>query len=102
MVHEIYEDKRDFSRMRIDTSVSFTILGKGDKIYPATSQNLSATGIYMTTQATPELNDEIKLTILSNNDSFPPFEAVGKVVRCIVDEKETDLFHVSVSLTETR
>ena len=101
VVEEIYEEKRGFVRMRIDTLVTFTIKGKGDKAYHGTSQNLSATGLYMTTEEAVELGSEVELVMNPGNEKLPPFVAEGTVVLCTVDETDSNLYHVSVSLSET-
>jgi hypothetical protein len=101
VIDEVYEEKRGFVRMRIDTLVTFTIKGKDDKAYHGTSQNLSATGLYMTTEDAIELGAEVELVMNSGNEKLPPFVAEGSVVRCIADEIDSNLYHVSVSLSET-
>jgi hypothetical protein len=97
-----FEEKRDFVRMRLDTLVTFTIKGESSQEYHGTSHNLSATGLYMTTQQAPAIGTEIELVINSSNQLLPPFAAEGQVVRCIVDDKEANLFHVSLKLSHTQ
>jgi hypothetical protein len=101
MVDEVYDEKRGFVRMPVDTIVTFTIKGKGDEKYHGTSQNLSASGLYMTTADPVELGDEIELIMNSSDQRYPPFVAEGEVIRCTIDELDKHLYHVSVSLTKT-
>ena len=102
MAEQNFEEKRDFVRMRLDTLVTFTIKGESNQEYHGTSQNLSATGLYMTTQQAPEVGTVIQLVMNSSNQLFPPFVAEGQVVRCIVDDKDAALFHVSIELSRTQ
>lgn len=97
-----YEEKRSFVRMRIDTMVAFTIKGKSDQTYHGTSQNLSASGLYMTTEKSLEVGDEVELIMNSNSQRLPPFVAEGKVVRCITDDAEAALYNVSIKLSNTQ
>lgn len=101
VVDEIYEEKRGFVRVRIDTLFTFTIRGKDDKAYHGTSQNLSATGLYMTTDEAVELGSEVALVMNPGNEKLPPFVAEGAVVRCIAYDTDSNLYHVSISLSET-
>ena len=55
----------------------------------------------MTTDETVELGSEVELVMNPGNEKLPPFVAEGTVVRCIVDETDSNLYHVSVSLSET-
>ena len=99
MTDQSYEEKRGFVRMRIDTLVSYTIKGKTNQARQGTSQNLSATGLYMTTEDALDMGDEVELIINPSNQLLPPFVAEGKVVRCIADKKEMN-FHVSIELSD--
>ena len=96
-----YEEKRDFVRMRIETQVTYTVKGSGDKTHHGDSQNLSATGLYMTTDYAPAVGEEIKIVMNPSSDRLPPFATEGKVIRCVVDDKDANLFHVSVELLQT-
>jgi c-di-GMP-binding flagellar brake protein YcgR len=101
VTNQDYEEKRGFVRMRIDTLVTYTIKGKSGQTYHGTSQDLSATGLYMTTENAVEVGDEIELVMNSSNQLLPPFVAEGKVVRCIADKKEMN-FHVSLELSDIK
>ena len=102
MTDKNYEEKRSFVRMRLDTIVTFTIKGKGDQAYHGSSQDLSATGLYMTTEEPLEVGDEVELIMNANSQQLPPFVAEGKVVRCIADDTEAALFHISIKLSNTQ
>lgn len=101
MVDDVHNEKRGFVRMHVDTVVTFTVKGRGDSTYHGTSQNLSATGLYLTTEDDVKLGDEVELIMNSSNQKLPPFVAEGKVMRCTVDEQNNSLHHVSISLTKT-
>lgn len=101
MVDEVYDEKRGFVRMPVDTVVTFTVKDKGDKKYHGTSQNLSATGLYMTTIYPVELGDKVELVLNPSDPKYPPFVAEGDVIRCTPDQQDSQLYHVSISLTKT-
>lgn len=74
MVDEVYDEKRSFVRMTVDTLVSLTLRGKGDTAYHGASQNLSATGLPMTTETGMTIGDGVELIMNpSDNKSPPPF-----------------------------
>jgi hypothetical protein len=92
-----YEEKRDFVRMKVDTQIMFSM--KGDQnIYYGKSINLSATGLYMTTNHELSVGSHIELVMNPNGDSLPPFITEGEVLRCEVDTDDDTLFHISVIL----
>jgi len=101
VVDEVYDEKRGFVRMTVDTLVTFNLKGKGDTAYHGTSQNLSATGLSMTTETGMTIGDDVELIMNSSDNKFPPFVAEGTVVRSIADETNADLYLVSISLTKT-
>ncbi|MFT7234616.1 MAG: hypothetical protein ACI9QV_000179 [Methylophagaceae bacterium] len=101
VIDDVHSEKRSFVRMHVDTLVTFNIKGKTDGTYHGTSQNLSATGLYLITEDAVKLGDEVELIMNSSNQKLPPFVAEGTVMRCNVDEQNSSLFHVSISLTKT-
>lgn len=94
-----YEEKRRFTRVTIETQISFTINNQEKVSYFGISQNQCARGIYLTTNHAPRLGTHIKIVFNKNDGSSVITE--GKVVRCKFDKKDPDLFHVSVELSET-
>ncbi len=74
MTAQGYEEKRDFARMRIDTVVTYNIKGSSNQAYQGTSQNLSATGLYMTTDNIIDIGTEIELSINASNQLLPPLK----------------------------
>jgi hypothetical protein len=94
-----YEEKRQFTRVAIETQISFTIDDHDEVSYDGISQNQCARGIYLTTNHAPRLGNQIK--IVFNDIDGTSSIAVGKVVRCKFDRKDPNLFHVSVELSET-
>ncbi|PHS68192.1 MAG: hypothetical protein COB23_09450 [Methylophaga sp.] len=101
MSEQNYDEKRDFVRMSIETRVSYTIEGSGDNTHHGSSQNLSAKGLYMTTDFAPILGDIIDIVMNPSGDRLPPFVAEGKVVRCKPDKNDSTLFHVSIQFIQT-
>ncbi len=94
-----YEEKRQFTRVAIETQISFTIDQHDEVSYYGISQNLCDRGIYITTNHAPRLGNHIK--IVFNENDGASLIAEGKVVRCKFDKKDPNLFHVSVELSET-
>ncbi|MDO7597374.1 MAG: PilZ domain-containing protein [Pseudomonadota bacterium] len=94
-----YEEKRQFTRVAIETQISFTIDEHDEVSYYGISQNHCARGIYLTTSHAPRLGNHIKIMFNDNGGSCVLAE--GKVVRCKFDKKDPNLFHVSVELSET-
>jgi hypothetical protein len=94
-----YEEKRRYTRIAIETQISFTIDDHDEVSYYGISQNLCACGIYLTTNHAPRLGNHLKI-VFNNNDGASVI-AEGKVVRCKFDKKDPNLFHVSVELSET-
>jgi len=96
-----YDEKRDFSRMSIETQITYKIQGSDGQSHSGISGDLSATGLYMETDFSPEEGDKIELVMNPNGDRLPPFVAEGNVIRVTVSEKDANKFHVSVQLTKT-
>jgi c-di-GMP-binding flagellar brake protein YcgR len=97
MIDYTYDEKRDFSRMRIETQVTYTVKGAGDTPHQGTSNDLSATGLAMTTNYKLAVGDEIEIVMNAADDRLPPFIADGNVLR--VEINTNDTFDVSVLLT---
>lgn len=101
MPENLHDEKRQFVRMRIETLVHFTILGQSEPVYYGTSHDLSATGLYMTTEEKLAIDTEIEVIMNSEGKMLPPFVAHGTVRRCVADDDNPSLYHISVELTET-
>ncbi|MFT7414163.1 MAG: c-di-GMP-binding flagellar brake protein YcgR [Methylophagaceae bacterium] len=99
MTKNNYPEKRQFTRITIETQVSFATNDNGEDSYNGTSQNLSAGGIYLTTDHSLKLANHIKI-VFNENDSSN-LVAEGHIVRCKFDKKDPNLFHVSVEFSET-
>jgi hypothetical protein len=99
MLKKDYEEKRQFTRVAIETQISFTIDDHDEVSYYGISQNQCARGIYRTTTHAPRLGNQIK--VVFNDKDGTSLIPVGKVVRCKFDKKDPNLFHVSVELSET-
>jgi len=99
MANNDYDEKRDFVRMNIDTQITYKIKGGDGQSYTGISENLSATGLSMDTSYQLSKGDEIELIMNPSGDKLPPFVAEGTVLR--IEEKSTDKFHASISLTKT-
>jgi len=95
-----FKEKRSHSRHSIDTPITFTMDDNDDLPCSGTSQNLSANGIYITTDHAPKLDTEIRIVLNSIGHHTPPMIIEGRVVRCKFDKKDPDLFHVSIEFAE--
>jgi len=96
-----YDEKRDFVRMNIDTQITYTVKNSDGQSHQGSSGDLSATGLYMTTDFALSEGDAIDIIMSPNGDRLPPFTAEGQVIRITRDDDNDDLFHVSVTLTKT-
>lgn len=97
MIDYTYDEKRDFSRMRIETQVTYTVKGADDTPHQGTSNDLSATGLAMTTNYKLVVGDEIEIVMNAADERLPPFIADGHVLRVVSDDENA--FDVSISLT---
>jgi hypothetical protein len=93
-----FEEKRHFSRTNINEIVTYTLCNTSGITYQGAALNLSESGLYMTTDYPPEPDLEIDLIIKSQDPTQPLLAAHGKIVRCVTDESDCSLFHVSVEL----
>ena len=100
MTDNDYQEKRGFVRMGIETQVTYTIKNKDGISHHGYSQNLSATGLYMTTDYEPNLGDTIKIVMNPSGDRLLPFVAEGNIIRCEPDDTNENIFHVSVKLEQ--
>jgi len=98
LIDNHFEEKRHFSRTNINEVVTYTLSNESEVTYLGIAQNLSESGLYMTTDYSPEPGLEIDLIIKSQEPTLPLLAAHGKIVRCVVDESDCTLFHVSVEL----
>ena len=95
-----FKEKRNRGRHSLETPITFTMDDNDDLPCNGTSQNLSASGIYITTDHAPKLDTEIRIVLSSSNQHNPPMIIEGRVVRCKFDKKDPDLFHVSIEFAE--
>jgi len=95
-----FKEKRNHHRHTVETPVTFTMDHDDDRPCNGTSQNLSASGIYITTDHAPKLDTEIRILLNTSNQHTPPMIIEGRVVRCKFDKKDPDLFHVSIEFAE--
>jgi len=100
MSNNDFKEKRNYSRHSLDSPVTFTMAHNDDIPCNGTSQNLSASGIYITTDHAPKLDTEIRILLNTSGKHTPPIMIEGRVVRCKFDKKDPDLFHVSIEFAE--
>lgn len=98
MAQNDYEEKRAYSRMQVQTLVSFNLKSEPNMTYSGTSQDLSATGLLMNSDFAPQVGDEIEIEMVPTNEKLPPFTAEGTVLRV---EPDNGKHQISVKLTST-
>ncbi len=103
MIDNTFDERRSHVRMRIDTFVTFTVMGRDGQNHKGESHNLSADGLRMSTDVPLDVGDEIHLTLNSSDERLPPFLAKGVVVRRETSQHSFHpLYDVSLSFTETQ
>lgn len=95
-----FEEKRRFDRFPLEAKITFTLNDDEDTLYHGTSQNLSAGGIYITTNHLAKLGELIKLTLILDDQTSSPYIIEGKIVRSKFDKRNNELFHVSIEFAE--
>mgnify|MGYP000630248435 CR=1 FL=1 len=95
-----FKEKRSYRRHSVEAPITFTMDHNDDKPCNGTSQNLSANGIYITTDHAPKLDTEIRIVLNANGQHTPPIIIEGRVVRCKFDKKDPNLFHVSIEFAK--
>tara|TARA_R110000772_G_scaffold22090_3_gene60037 strand:+ start:527 stop:835 length:309 start_codon:yes stop_codon:yes gene_type:complete len=101
MSNHDYDEQRNFARMSIETQITYKIKNSDGRSYHGVSGDLSATGLYMTTDLALKAGDKIDLVMNPNGDRLPPFVAEGTVLRTTIAENDPNKFHVSIQLTKT-
>ncbi len=97
-----YEEKRSFSRMRIETTVHFNVNKNSDITYKGLSRDLSATGLLMQSDYAPPVGAELQLEMHTDNERLPPFVAEGEVLRVESDPEDSSQYLISVALNKTQ
>jgi len=75
-----YDEKRNFIRMKVDTSITFTKI-EGRERYEARCRNLSGAGMLLETEKKLTLGDRLRVTVPSEGPNFTPLDAIVEVVR---------------------
>jgi hypothetical protein len=76
-----YSEKRDFIRMKVDTTITLTNPDNGHQ-YQGICRDLSGTGMSIEVDKFFLTDTELNTTLPSNNDAFPPFDTTIRVMRC--------------------
>lgn len=95
----IYDDKRNFYRMMINSEVTVTIIDQeaNTKVL-ATCRDLSATGMAIELPHPLEIGTAIKVNVDSATNSVSALDVSGKVVR--ITEESDDCYLVGINITE--
>ncbi|MCX4186792.1 PilZ domain-containing protein [Methylophaga sp. OBS4] len=101
MTSHDYEEKRSFVRMQIETQVTYSIKGENGITHHGISHDLSATGLLMSSDYAPAEGNELQVIMNTESERFPPFVAIGTVLRVEQDELRPDRYQISVALKQT-
>jgi len=93
-------ERRGRRRYSTEIPIIYTMDDNDDKPCNGLSQNLSANGIYITTDHAPKLDTEIRIVLNASGQHAQPMIIEGRVVRCKFDKKDPTLFHVSIEFAE--
>ena len=77
-----FTEKRNFIRMKIDTMITFTITGGGER-YEGKCKNLSGNGMLLETEKKLKTGDNLCITVPSENSEFANLNATAEVLRVI-------------------
>ena len=75
MSNHDYDEQRNFFRMSIETLITYKIKNSDGRSHNGISGDLSATGLYMSTDSALKEGDEIVLVMNPSGDRLPPFTA---------------------------
>lgn len=84
-VDQTYSEKRDFIRMRINSQVD--ILHAGNE-YRGICKDLSGAGMLIETAQTFEVGTQLQISIATEGDKHPPFNATAEVSRVEAGKQE--------------
>jgi len=101
MSNHDYDEQRNFFRMSIKTQITYKVKNSDGRSHLGISGDLSATGLYMSTDFALKEGDEIELVMNPSGDRLPPFVAEGTVLRTTIAENNINKFDVSIELTKT-
>lgn len=101
MSNHDFDEQRNFARMSIETAVTYKIKNSDGRSHHGFSDNLSATGLHMTTDILLREGDIIDLVMNPSGGILPPFIAEGTVLRVARAENDINTFHISIQLTKT-
>lgn len=76
-----YDEKRSFIRMQLETELRFLVLNDTAPQHYGFSHDLSATGLLMSSDFSPDEGARIQVEIATQSERFEPFTAFGNVVR---------------------
>ncbi len=96
MASNDYDEKRSFIRMQVKTSLRFSVQGSNTTQHQGISHDLSATGLLMGSDFSPQVGDKVSITIDTDNERFEPFTAQGRVIRVEPDASEKQPYLISV------
>ena len=76
-----YSEKRDYIRMKVDAQIELRTFHP-ERVLRGICKDLSGTGMAIEVEDAFQPGTELSTCLPSNNESFPPFETIVRVIRC--------------------
>ena len=92
-----YAEKRAFYRMTMECQIDLIDPMTG-QAGTATLQDMSASGVSMTTQEAMQVGETVRINVVPENDITPPLEALVSVIRC--EPAPSGGFAIAASIVE--
>ena len=93
-----FYEKRNFTRMKIDTMITFTLEGRNDR-YEARCKNISGAGLLLETEKKLEEGSKINVSIPSESGDIENLNASADVIRCL-EMKDQHKYEIGCIITK--
>jgi hypothetical protein len=90
-----YSEKRDFIRMKVDTSIILTDEANGRK-YQGICRDLSGKGMSIEVDQHFLTDTELQTVLPSNNAAFSSFDTIIRVLRCTKTDNDKFLMGAEI------
>jgi len=91
-----HTEKRDYSRMEINATVTYTLQGE-DQTHTGECKDLSHTGLFLVSDQSIAKGQILEVTIDSKNGNFEPMKATVEVIRV---EPVSDKYSMGCKITK--
>ena len=91
-----HSEKRDFIRMKVETSVQFTI-GDNETIYHGRTRNLSGNGLLFETSQKLDIGEQLRIIIESQVGEMTALQADAQVARSTYISDQSYLVAVQIT-----